>query len=368
MGNRHNRRGVVLILFALSSVVIFGFMGFAIDFGRLFIARNEAQAFGDAAAMAAAASLDGTPAGIAAANNAVTGTYLTSTDQWKKYGFGSTTFASPTVQFSTDGTAFASDVGNGAAFVKVTAAAQLPMYFSTIVTGQSTRTATASAVAGQVLKTNFDEGLIPLEIMAHCTQAGAANTYGFTPCPAGTPGTPLDQTLGLYKGRQYAIRWGSNALKKADLSNWCPGDGSSAGDTNNPSFQTGIDNSNFKNDRGFWHSDGVLKADAAAYKAMAAGVLGVDLGQALPNFAQTGGDFNSVGSYLEPANRPVRFAYVPVIDPVTAKVLGVRQVQLLDSYGGGNDCWCATYVGAAVWGTGTPSVGSAGIYEVRLVG
>ena len=48
-------------------------MGVTFDLGRFLIARNEAQVFTDAAAMAAAAKLDGTGAGLDRARKAVAG-------------------------------------------------------------------------------------------------------------------------------------------------------------------------------------------------------------------------------------------------------------------------------------------------------
>ena len=378
-------RGVVLIVFALSSVAIFGLLGFAIDYGRLFIARNEAQAFCDAAAMAAASLLDGSSAGITAAKNAVTGTYLTSsTDQWKKYAFQSTTFTSPTVQFSTDNSTWVSSPasGTGYSFAKVTATAQLPMYFSTVVTGQNTRTATASAVAGQVLKLHFDEGLMPLDLMAHCTQPGTANLYGFTTCPCAQPGlgatagvctTQSDvQALGLSKDRSYDLRWPNDPFKDtkpSSLNAWCDGDGASYADTYNPSFQTGLVAENPNNNGGFWHST-TVGGDTTTYRQLLAGMMGIDLGAFLGGFDTSPSGHQTISTTLAAmASSPAtQFVLAPVIDPVSLTVVGVREVKLVGSYGGGgSSAWCADYVGPAVYGTGGTSVGAAGIYEVRLV-
>jgi hypothetical protein len=46
------RRGFVLVTMALTAVALFGVLGLAVDIGRIFIAKNETQAYCDAAAPA----------------------------------------------------------------------------------------------------------------------------------------------------------------------------------------------------------------------------------------------------------------------------------------------------------------------------
>ena len=61
---RHQKeRGFVLIAMSVTMLLLLAVMGLAFDFGRIYIARNEAQVFTDAAAMAAASKLDGTDGG-----------------------------------------------------------------------------------------------------------------------------------------------------------------------------------------------------------------------------------------------------------------------------------------------------------------
>ncbi len=66
-----NRRGFVLIAMSVTMLLLLAVMGLAFDVGRIYIARNEAQVFTDAAAMAAASKLDGTQAGLDRAKDAV---------------------------------------------------------------------------------------------------------------------------------------------------------------------------------------------------------------------------------------------------------------------------------------------------------
>jgi uncharacterized membrane protein len=61
----------VLIAMSITMLLLLAVMGLAFDLGRIYIARNEAQVFTDAAAMTAASKLDGTTAGIERAREAV---------------------------------------------------------------------------------------------------------------------------------------------------------------------------------------------------------------------------------------------------------------------------------------------------------
>jgi uncharacterized membrane protein len=57
-------------MIAVSSVVMFGMLGLTIDLGRVYIVKNELQAFVDASSIAAALQLNGTTTGLAAADAA----------------------------------------------------------------------------------------------------------------------------------------------------------------------------------------------------------------------------------------------------------------------------------------------------------
>lgn len=68
---RSHQSGFVLIAMSVTMLVLLGMIGLAFDLGRIYIARNEAQVFTDAASMAAAKQLDGTSAGLERARAAV---------------------------------------------------------------------------------------------------------------------------------------------------------------------------------------------------------------------------------------------------------------------------------------------------------
>ncbi len=61
---RHHQRGAVAIMFGLSVVVLFGFMGLALDLSQTYDRKTELQNASDAAALAGARELNGTTAGI----------------------------------------------------------------------------------------------------------------------------------------------------------------------------------------------------------------------------------------------------------------------------------------------------------------
>lgn len=56
---RHRQRGAVIITTALALLFLLGFMGIALDFGRLFVVKTELQTAMDSCALAAAGELDG---------------------------------------------------------------------------------------------------------------------------------------------------------------------------------------------------------------------------------------------------------------------------------------------------------------------
>jgi uncharacterized membrane protein len=55
---RPSQRGFVLIAMSVATLLLLAVLGLAFDLGRIYIARNEAQIFTDAASLAAAKALD----------------------------------------------------------------------------------------------------------------------------------------------------------------------------------------------------------------------------------------------------------------------------------------------------------------------
>src|SRR5277367_900597 len=90
------QRGFVLIAMSITMLLLLAVIGLAFDLGRVYIARNEAQVFTDAAAMTAASKLDGTTAGIASANEAVARLPM-------RWNLGTREFTGVVGEFSADG-------------------------------------------------------------------------------------------------------------------------------------------------------------------------------------------------------------------------------------------------------------------------
>ena len=89
-----NDRGYVLIAVASASVVLMGAVGMAVDLGRMYITKGEAQTFADSAALAAVLELDGTPEGVDRAQHAVA-------SNPNRNAFGQSSFTGTVVEFST---------------------------------------------------------------------------------------------------------------------------------------------------------------------------------------------------------------------------------------------------------------------------
>lgn len=380
-GTRGRRRGVVLILFALSILVIFGFAGLAFDLGRLYIVRNEAQGYCDAAALAAASMLDGTLAGIAAAKAAAqSGAYFDNlTRAWKAYHFQTTGFENVRVEFATQYLASEPSsgdwteepaTGEGYRFVRVTASGRVPMYISAVLTGQSTGNAAAFAVAAQVKKTAFEHGLVPFAPLTHCSDSGTSSLPKCT-------GEGAVENFGFVEGQDYALRWGANVFQQTyqqypptlRLDGWCSGDANANGGqypiqlysiwSTNPEL--------LRTKTGFWSSLQV-SGNANTYSEMILGWQGapIEVDQTLPGFETSPPQISSIAKALD--EREDRIIYAPIIDPVTAKIYGFYCFRLLSDYDpNGNQNWCATFIGSCIYGSGNDAVNQDGVYEIRLV-
>ncbi len=81
---------------SVAMLLMLAVLGLAFDFGRIYIARNEAQVFTDAAAMTAASKLDGTEAGVIKARESVARLPM-------RWNLGTQSFTGVVVEFSEDG-------------------------------------------------------------------------------------------------------------------------------------------------------------------------------------------------------------------------------------------------------------------------
>lgn len=95
VSTNRRQRGFVLIAMSITMLLLLAVMGLAFDVGRIYIARNEAQVFTDAAAMAAASKLDGTKAGLDRAKEAVAHVPM-------RWNLGTQEFRGVVVEFDSD--------------------------------------------------------------------------------------------------------------------------------------------------------------------------------------------------------------------------------------------------------------------------
>lgn len=180
-----------MVTLAALLIIFLGFLGLAVDLGRLYITRNELQGYADAAALAAAMQLNGKQSGVTRAVSAVDAGA-------NRYEFGTRTVSSTqrTVAFSTSTAAGwsqspASNQLAGLQYARVSVSADLPLYFMPFVKGPSQRTLSVQAVAGRVPASTMAAGnLLPASPIA--PNASDPVHFGFVP------------------GARYALRWSSN--------------------------------------------------------------------------------------------------------------------------------------------------------------
>jgi uncharacterized membrane protein len=140
---RIRERGFVLIAMSVSMFLLLAVIGLAFDLGRVYIARNEAQVFTDAAAMTAAARLDGTPAGLITARDEVAHLPI-------RWNLGTEDFRGVVIEFSADRSVWEKDPKDTAAirFARVIAPGNnLEITFLRAVGGPQSLNVPAYAVA-----------------------------------------------------------------------------------------------------------------------------------------------------------------------------------------------------------------------------
>ena len=127
---------------SVTMLLLMAVLGLAFDLGRIYIARNEAQVFTDAAAMAAASKLDGTAQGVERAREIVNRVPM-------KWNLGTRQFTGVVVEFSSDGGRWEANPKDAAlTMARVTAPSnQVDIWFLRAVGGPAVFTVPASAVA-----------------------------------------------------------------------------------------------------------------------------------------------------------------------------------------------------------------------------
>ncbi|MBI5281527.1 MAG: hypothetical protein HY858_07595 [Candidatus Solibacter usitatus] len=207
-GNRRGRRGFSLLVTASTAAIMAGVLGLAFDCGRMFIIKNELQTFCDSAALASARNLDGTRTGVDLAHlTALHGPLGTSMPNAVNFDSKKITNVTDTYASTFNGSyvTYANATAtatNTYRFVKVATEFTVPLYFLGAVSGNpGSVVVSASATGGQLQQPALfnNGGLLPFSPAAH---------------------DPLDTFhFGLIPGQRYTLKWGKNAGTTD-----CPGD------------------------------------------------------------------------------------------------------------------------------------------------
>jgi Putative Flp pilus-assembly TadE/G-like len=350
MRQRRSERGFNLIVTGISLSVLVGMLGLATDVGRIYIAKNELQAYADAAAVAAAYELDGTAQGVDAAKNVASAGPAgdTKPNRWdlstKKVTGVQTAFA------QTFAGTYDPSPGNpaGYRFVRVDLAGNVPLYFLPVVPGVgATQNVKARAIGGQALQNSLGNGGAPFSPVAH---------------------DPNDPNFGLQPGKLYTLRWAPKGKREDDT---CDGEG--ALEPNDSNFRGYIDmgqgngNSALEDQivNGTYSRDEPLKIGdplpVVSGQKSVTEEIGIRFSQdtdlSAPDFAHYNGNgrrlmvlpINDNGSPLRVAGFGAFF-----LPPETCPT------------GKNSSRCCAEYVGPALMGSNHQAAGDPGLYSVKL--
>lgn len=378
---RKSERGFVLITMTAAAIAIFLAVGMAVDIGRMFIVKNETQNFCDAAALAAALSLDGTSTGITNAQNAVTN----STNTWN---FGTSTISSPTVEFATTSNgpwSGSPSSPSGILYVRVKATAPVPMYFIPVVNQIFTQNVNSYAIGGQIPYGSFKQGLAPYT-------AVSTNTTG--------------PNFGLTVGENYDIQWpqfngsrGNCPSVPTDCFN--PSSKPCSGDLNSPNTLAAVAANWGSANNGYWgaSSNSDIQNEILDVIQLTPISVGTNITPVLTNgnkaaeavylddrasedtnYTDNTVGINPASGYLADPHNGRRLLAVPIVDPISpteTDVVGYGQFLLYTNgspsnyyqkTNNGNDPFCAIYAGPFDIGSFTTGAGGTnGATVVRLV-
>lgn len=330
-----------------------GSLGLAVDVGRLYIVKSESQAFADSAAVDAALQLDGKTSGLNDARAVVAANL-------NRANLGESVISGVVPEFATSaaGPWYPNpSPPSNYVMVRVVPTVNVQMLFMPLIAPGWSRPVSSRAIAGQVLKTTFKEGLFPFSPYAHDPNA--------------------QPDLGLVLGRSYTLRWPANPRLTGN-SNVCPGD----------RVQSVVDISNAAggSERGYIEStsaDLIRQTIINDYQSvtrvvgdlvdMTGGAKQSQLESLQTRILQdSDATASNFSSYRGNGRRIVA---VPINDGGTPlgsnnRIVGIRAFFLsaASEYGvGGGQAWCAEYIGAYVQGSRKPGAGNPGSYAVRLV-
>ena len=346
---RHSQEGYVLVATSLALVFLLGVSGLAIDVGRMYITKKEAQAYVDSASLSAAMQLDGTSGGIARATTAGS----SGSGKWQ---FGNQSFTNVTTSF---GTALAGpfttsppNPPTGYNYVQVAVSVNLPMYLIRLLSGP-TATIGASAVSSATSLTTLPSGVFPF----------SPYTRSASPDNAADP-------FGFQVGNDYTLRWGA------------PGNRTTCGtDATSPNLSS---NGSIRGYCCVFNSAASLRQSIVSAKTDSVTIgQGITMDKGAKNTEMSAiGDRVSIDSDTASANyaayvaagmgNGARIVVVPVNGGAPNYLaVGFAAFFLLTSnyYSGlkGNDSACAEYIGAWTEGVRNPPGSGSGGYHIRLL-
>jgi Flp pilus assembly protein TadG len=357
--------GFTLIATGICLVVLFGMLGLAVDLGRLYITKNEAQAFADAGALAAVKQLNGKSTGITAAQDAVT--TLRSINRWN---MSTTAYSSSntTVEFgsTSSGPWSTSPSATGVTFARVTATPSLGLTFMSVVGGPSSRSVTGQSIAGVMQATFPKGGYLPYRVVAHQMRG--------------------DDNFGLQLGGEYTIRWPANSK---------PGPNTCKGDNGQPWIDAA--GAGGSSERGYFELQSAADIRAAILGQRQ--LVSLSIGDILN---MTSGNKQTERSALEAlaardtdqttyspstngtlpgySGNGSRIVILPISASATGDLIGTPAIQgnqvlkfgafllPMQHDSGGNKSWCVIYMGGKNVGSeGLSPLPIAGAYVTRLV-
>jgi hypothetical protein len=381
---RSSKSGFTLIAAAVCSFVVIGSTGLAVDLGRMYIAKNELQGFVDAAAISAVQQLDGTTNGITRARSAA----LAVRNRWN---LGTQLVTNATVEFSLlpgAGVGFTWVASPNPATLytvaRVRASAPVSLFFISALAGRNESNVGATAIGAQTPVTTFRQGLFPFSPFGHLFEIGTG-----VPCMgAPTPGC-RDQETGLVVGNTYTLRWPSNpnpGSGGSGSSNMCSGDKTTPQVANQ---MITIANSAGSSERGFIENTAASVSRETVVNdfqsvTRSVGDLVTMTGGAMQTIydalqERISQDTNQTAmtaeAYFAVAhnNRRVVACLIndgSVVNGNQFRAIEIGSFLLLpgSTYGsGGNQSWCAVYLGAFCQGCEGRAAGSSGAYVVRLL-
>jgi Flp pilus assembly protein TadG len=374
---RSNKSGFTLIASAVCSFAVIGSTGLAVDLGRMYIAKNEVQAFVDAAAIAATQQLDGTTAGTNRAQTAAQNV----TNRWN---LGTQLVTNVVVDFSrpdpTGGSSFTWAAAPSPATLysvaRVRASVPVTLFFISALARRNQSNVGAVAIGAQTPVTTFKQGLFPFSPFGHLFEIGTG---------AACVGAPTigcrNQTSGLLVGNEYTLRWPSNPT--LGNGNMCSGDRASG--------QTIIDiaNSAGASERGFIENTAAsisrqtvvndyqsVTRSVGDFVTMTGGAMQT-ITDALQEriFQDTNQNATTAAAYFAGPHNNRRVVACLIND---GNVVNTNQFRAIEigaflllpgsTYGsGGNQGWCALYLGPYCQGCLGSAAGSSGAYVVRLL-